>query len=75
MHFCVRGCKEIPLSFDLEVLLEINMINHVFEVLVFRCSPSVKFVVQDAIQWFHWNNSETTLHAFAVYYKESESTL
>ena len=29
------------------------------------------FVVQDAAQWFHWNNNQVTIHPFVVYYKES----
>ncbi len=28
------------------------------------------FVLQDAAQGFHWNNSEATLHPFVAYYKE-----
>ena len=28
------------------------------------------YVVQDAVQGFHWNNSQATLHPFVAYYKE-----
>ena len=28
------------------------------------------FVVQDASQSFHWNNSQATLHPFVIYYRE-----
>ena len=31
-------------------------------------AENYSFVVQDAVQGFHWDNSQTTLHPFAVYY-------
>lgn len=33
-------------------------------------AENYSFVVQDAVQGQHWNNSQTTLHPFAVYYRE-----
>src|SRR5688572_2045703 len=30
------------------------------------------FVVQDAVQGHHWNNRQTALHPFTVYYKEGQ---
>ena len=30
------------------------------------------FVLQDAAQGFHWNNAQTTIHPFVVYYTNSE---
>ena len=33
------------------------------------------FIVQDAIQGFQWNNSQATIHPFAVYYRESDGKL
>jgi hypothetical protein len=30
----------------------------------------ISFVVQDAVQGHHWDNSQVTLHPFAVYHKE-----
>ena len=35
-------------------------------------SENYAFVVQDAVQGFHWNNSQATIHPFACYYMESE---
>ena len=29
------------------------------------------FIVQDAVQGYHWNNSQATLRPIVVYYKES----
>src|SRR5207248_4208795 len=31
------------------------------------------FIVQDAVQGFHWENSQATLHPFVVYYKELDN--
>ena len=28
------------------------------------------FAIQDAIQGFYWQNSQATLHPFAVYYRD-----
>ena len=36
-------------------------------------SENYAFVVQDAAQGFHWNNSQSTIHPFVVYYKVSSS--
>ena len=30
------------------------------------------FIIQDAVQGHHWNNSQTTLHPFTVYYKDTD---
>lgn len=30
------------------------------------------FVVQDAVQGFHWNNNQATIHPFVIYYKTEE---
>ena len=27
-------------------------------------------MVQDAIQSFHWNNTQATIHPFVIYYKQ-----
>ena len=32
-------------------------------------AENYRFIVQDAIQGHHWNNSQVTLHAFAIYFK------
>ena len=34
-------------------------------------SENYSFVLQDAAQGFHWNNSQATIHPFVVYYKDS----
>ena len=34
-------------------------------------AESYSFIVQDAIQGYHWNNSQATLHAIVVYNKKS----
>jgi len=31
-------------------------------------AENYSFIIQDAIQGHHWNNSQATLHPFAVYY-------
>ena len=33
-----------------------------------RLSENYSFVLQDAAQGFHWNNSQATIHPFVVYY-------
>ena len=35
-------------------------------------SENYSFVLQDAAQGFHWNNSQATLHPFVAYYHDSE---
>ena len=35
-------------------------------------SENYSFVLQDAAQGFHWNNSQATIHPFVAYYRESE---
>ncbi len=37
-------------------------------------SENYSFVVQDAVQGFHWSNAQCTIHPFAVYYKNGESS-
>ena len=34
-------------------------------------SENYAFVLQDAAQGYHWNNSQATIHPFIVYYKDS----
>ena len=33
-------------------------------------AENYSFIVQDAVQGHHWNNSQATLHPFAVYFKK-----
>ena len=35
-------------------------------------SENYSFVLQDASQGFHWNNSQATIHPFVIYFKQSE---
>ena len=34
-------------------------------------SENYAFVLQDAVQGFHWNNSQDTVHPFVIYYQQS----
>ena len=38
-------------------------------------SENYSFVLQDAAQGFHWNNSQATIHPFVAYYKDEEDKL
>ena len=33
-------------------------------------AENYSFIIQDAIQGFYWQNSQATLHSFAVYYRD-----
>lgn len=33
------------------------------------------YIVQDAVQGYHWNNCQATLHPFVVYYKSADRDL
>ena len=35
-------------------------------------SENYSFVLQDAVQGFHWNNAQATIHSFIVYYRDSD---
>ena len=37
-------------------------------------AENYSFFVQDAIQGFHWNNSQATLHSFVVYFDNEGKT-
>ena len=38
-------------------------------IILMDFSENYSFVVQDAVQGFYWENSQTTLHPFVVYYR------
>ena len=38
-------------------------------------SENYSFVLQDAAQGYHWNNSQATLHPFVAYYKDESEKL
>ena len=44
-------------------------------VIILDLAENYSFIVQNAIQGFHWNNSQATLHPFAVYYRDSDNEL
>ena len=44
-------------------------------VIVMDFAENYTFVVQDAIQSFHWNNAQATIHPFVIYYKNGDGTL
>jgi len=42
-------------------------------VIVADFSENYSFVLQDAVQGVHWNNSQATIHPFRGYYAEVEN--
>jgi len=38
-------------------------------------SENYSFVLQDAAQGYHWNNSQATIHPFVAYYKDENEKL
>lgn len=42
-------------------------------VVILDFSENYKFILQDEVQSFHWNNSQSTIHPFGIYYKEENS--
>ncbi len=38
-------------------------------------AENYSFIVQDAAQSFHWNNSQATLHPFVAYYRENNELM
>ena len=38
-------------------------------------SENYSFVVQDAVQGYHWENSQATLHPFVAYYREDNTLI
>lgn len=38
-------------------------------------SENFSFIIQDAVQGFHWNNCQATLHPFVFYFKDEENEL
>ncbi len=41
-------------------------------IVVLDFSQNAKFVVQDAVQGFHWSNGQATLLPYTLYYKEND---
>ena len=42
-------------------------------IIILDFAENYSFIVQDAAQGFHWDNSQATLHPFVAYYKSPES--
>lgn len=40
-------------------------------IILLDFAENYSFVVQDAVQAFHWNNTQATLHPFVLYYRAS----
>lgn len=38
-------------------------------------SENFSFIVQDAVQGFHWNNNQATIHPFVFYFKDENDNL
>ena len=41
-------------------------------VTVLNFADNFSFIVQDAVQGFHWNSYQATIHPFVIYYVNSE---
>ena len=44
-------------------------------VTVLDFAENYSFIVQDAVQGFHWNSSQATIHPFVIYYVNSEESI
>jgi hypothetical protein len=42
-------------------------------VVICDFSENYAFVCQDAVQGFHWNNDQATIHPFVIYYRNSDT--
>ena len=42
-------------------------------IIILDIAENYSFLVQDAIQGYHWENSQATLHPFCAYYKQDGS--
>ena len=74
--FCEQIKLLIPHSFiaKQQSLFQTNVMSSLLpgQFIVFGdFSENYSFVLQDAAQGFHWNNSQATMHPFVPYYRES----
>ena len=44
-------------------------------IILFDFAENYSFVVQDAVEVFHWENSQATLHPFVAYFRSSNGDL
>lgn len=41
-------------------------------IVLLNFAENFSFIVQDAVQGYHWDNSQATLHPFVIYYKSGD---
>jgi len=63
-HFVMKSQSSYLKSLK-EDILDIS------DIVLLDFAENYSFVIQDAVQGFYWDNSQATLHPFAVYYKDS----
>ena len=44
-------------------------------IILLDFAENYSFIIQDAVQGFHWENSHATLHLFVVYYRYTNGNL
>ena len=74
--FCDQIKLLIPHSFiaKQQSLFQTNVISSLLPgqfIVIGNFSENYSFVLHDAAQGFHWNNSQATIHPFVAYYRES----
>ena len=62
---------EKPQSQFLNELKENLQLNQC--IVLLDCAENYSFIVQNAMQGHHWNNSQATLHPFGVYFKNEKN--
>lgn len=78
--FCEKLCKLIPHHFiakeQTKYLMHCKQNLQTNEcIMICDFSENYSFVVQDAIQGFHWSNAQCTIHPIAIYYKDENDEL
>ena len=44
-------------------------------IILLDFAENYSFIIQNAVQGFHWDNSQATLHPFVVYYRNTNRNL
>lgn len=52
-----------------------NNLNETECIVICDFSENFSFIVQDAVQGFHWANTQCTIHPFAIYYRNNSGEL
>jgi hypothetical protein len=65
-HFVAKSQSSYLL--DLKESIPSNMV-----IVLLDFAENYSFLIQDAVQGHHWDNSQVTLHRFAVYYRGGET--